>query len=214
MRQTQCLDKTKYKVLLIWDSECNCDVGWITVRKTCGARKLEQQWRDSRFEVRDWNLDTEPDIVSNAVDVKDVSDEIDTNMENVLDTTINGMLKTTGKVFNEEEIVIGDKDKNKNVNKGNIVRDENSISANMELKVKIGHKSQESSAGGESLGGSGRPRREGWSFSPPSYHSRISPSGVYSATTPQPLYPYHTQLTAPQPSKVGLGFVSHSYGLN
>ena len=61
--QTQCLDKTKYKVLLVWDSECNCDVGWITLRETCGARKLHQQWRDSRFEVRDWNLDTEPHIV-------------------------------------------------------------------------------------------------------------------------------------------------------
>ena len=194
-RQCQYVDKTNYKVLLIWDSECNCDVGWITVRKNCVGRELEEKWRESKYDVRDWNLETEPDIVSNNVDMKDVSDVIDMNIE-------------------KEEIVIGDKDKNKNVNKGNIVRDENSISANMELKVKIGHKSQESSAGGESLGGSGRPRREGWSFSPPSYHSRISPSGVYSATTPQPLYPYHTQLTAPQPSKVGLGFVSHSYGLN
>ena len=164
--------------------------------------------------MRKWELDTGPDIVSNVVDVTDVSDEIDTKTENMLDTTINGILKTAGKVFNEEEIVIGDKDKDENVNKGNIVRDDFSISANMDLKVKIGHKSQESSGGGKSVGGSGLPRREGWSFSPPSYHSRISPSGVYSATTPQPLYPYHTQLTAPQPSKVGLGFVSHSYGLN
>ena len=195
VRQSQCLDKINYKVLLIWDSECNCDVGWVTVLKTCGGRELKEKWRDSKYEVREWNLDTELDIVSNSVDMRDVRDVIDMNIE-------------------KEEIVIGDKDKNKNVNKGNIVRDENSISANMELKVKIGHKSQESSAGGESLGGSGRPRREGWSFSPPSYHSRISQSGIYSATTPQPLYPYHTQLTAPQPSKVGLGFVSHSYHLN
>ena len=145
VRQTQCLDKTKYKVLLIWDSECNCDVGWITVRKTCEARKLEQQWRDSRFEVRDWNLDTEPDIVINAVDVKDVSDEIDTNMEIVLDTTMNGILKTACKVFNEEEIVIGNKDKDENVNKSNIVRDDFSISVNMDTKVKIEHESHESS---------------------------------------------------------------------
>ena len=116
-RQCQYLDKTNYKVLLIWDSECNCDVGWITVRKTCGARKLEQQWRDSRFEVRDWNLDTEPDIVSNAVDVKDVSDEIDTNMENVLDTTINGILKTVGNVFNDKQMMVGNINKEETLTK-------------------------------------------------------------------------------------------------
>ena len=101
-RQCQYLDKTNYKVLLIWDSECNCDVGWITVRKNCVGRELEEKWRDSKYDVRDWNLETEPDIVSNNVDMKDVSDVIDVNIE-------------------KEEIVIGDKDNNKNVNKGNIV---------------------------------------------------------------------------------------------
>ena len=81
VRQSQCLDKINYKVLLIWDSECNCDVGWVTVSKTCGGRELKEKWRDSKYEVRDWNLDTEPDIVSNSVDMRDVRDVIDMNME-------------------------------------------------------------------------------------------------------------------------------------
>ena len=81
VRQSQCLDKINYKVLLIWDSECNCDVGWVTVSKTCGGRELKEKWRDSKYEVREWNLDTELDIVSNSVDMRDVRDVIDMNME-------------------------------------------------------------------------------------------------------------------------------------
>ena len=62
-------------------------------------------------------MDTEPDIVSNAVDVTDVSDEIDTNTENMLDTTINGILKTAGNVFNDKQMVVGNINKDETLKK-------------------------------------------------------------------------------------------------
>ena len=62
-------------------------------------------------------MDTEPDIVSNAVDVTDVSDEIDTNTENMLDTTINGILKTVGNVFNDKQMMVGNINKDETLTK-------------------------------------------------------------------------------------------------
>ena len=89
------------------------------------------------------------------MDVKDVSDEIDTNMENVLDTTINGIFKNKFKVFNNEQIMVGNNNNDENVNKSNIVQYYISlgINANMDTKVKTGHLSQESSGGSEFRGG-------------------------------------------------------------
>ena len=62
-------------------------------------------------------MDNEPDIVSNVVDVTDVSDEIDTNTENMLDTTINGILKTVGNVFNDKQMMVGNINKDKTLTK-------------------------------------------------------------------------------------------------
>ena len=55
--------------------------------------------------------------MSNAVDVTDVSDEIDTNTENMLDTTINGILKTVGNVFNDKQMMVGNINKDKTLTK-------------------------------------------------------------------------------------------------
>ena len=56
VRQTRHLDMTKYKVLVVWDSQANCDVGWwITLRESCGGKELEEP--RGRYEVRDWNFD-------------------------------------------------------------------------------------------------------------------------------------------------------------
>ena len=62
-------------------------------------------------------MDTGPDIVSNVVDVTDVSDEIDTNTENMLDTTINGILKTVGNVFNDKQMMVGNINKDETLTK-------------------------------------------------------------------------------------------------
>ena len=51
------------------------------------------------------------------MDVTDVSDEIDTNTENMLDTTINGILKTASNVFNDKQMVVGNINKDETLTK-------------------------------------------------------------------------------------------------